>query len=207
MIAVAAGQAATHNFDLSTGIYQLDVFKVTGEREGGAAAITAQRIADNVKNIAAADSFGNLPNLNAGEVAIRLPGVYGELDGGGNLSGFTVRGMQSGANAVTMDGALLTGQGGQGRSIFPNTFSATMFAEIEVIKGHTPDKGAESLGIGADPADVYAADSAHRRAPHARARHARLPGGVRCLRRRSEPRRFAQPLQQRGGARLVHLDA
>jgi hypothetical protein len=145
-IAVATGQIATRNFDLSSGIYKLDSFKVTGEREGAAAAITTQRNADNRKDIAAADSFGNLPNLNAGEVAIRLPGVYGELDGGGNLSGFTVRGMTAGSNSVTMDGALLTGQPGAGRSIFPNIFSATMFDEIEVIKGHTPDKGAESLG-------------------------------------------------------------
>lgn len=143
---VAAGQRSAQNFDLTTGIYKLDAFKVTGEREGGAAAITAQRNADNLKNIAATDSFGNLPNMNAGEVAIRLPGIYGELDAGGNLSGFTVRGMSSGLNSVTMDGALLTGQGGAGRSIFVNNITGAMFGEIELIKGHTPDKGADSLG-------------------------------------------------------------
>ena len=145
-VVVAAGQRAQQNFDLTTGIYKLDAFKVTGEREGGAAAITAQRNAENLKNIAATDSFGNLPNMNAGEVAIRLPGIYGELDAGGNLSGFTVRGMTSGLNSVTMDGALLTGQGGAGRSIFVNNITGAMFGEIELIKGHTPDKGADSLG-------------------------------------------------------------
>ena len=145
-VAVASGQRTQQNFDLTTGIYKLDAFKVTGEREGGAAAITAQRNAENLKNIAATDSFGNLPNMNAGEVAIRLPGIYGELDAGGNLSGFTVRGMTSGLNSVTMDGALLTGQGGAGRSIFVNNITGAMFGEIELIKGHTPDKGADSLG-------------------------------------------------------------
>jgi TonB-dependent receptor len=137
---------ATRNFDLSSGVYKLDAFKVTGEREGGAAAITAVRNADNVKNVAATDQFGNLPNLNAGEIAIRLPGIYGELDAGGNLSGFTVRGMTSGLNSVTMDGGLLTGQGGAGRSIFVNNITGAMFDQIELIKGHTPDKGADSLG-------------------------------------------------------------
>ena len=97
---VTAGLPAMRNFDLTTGIYKLDAFKVTGEREGGAAAITAARNAENLKNVAATDSFGNLPNMNAGEVAIRLPGIYGELDAGGNLSGFTVRGMTSGLNTV-----------------------------------------------------------------------------------------------------------
>lgn len=40
---VSAGQVATRNFDLTSSIYQLEAFTVTGEREGNAAAITAQR--------------------------------------------------------------------------------------------------------------------------------------------------------------------
>ena len=90
-VAVTADQTATRNFDLTTGIYKLEQFKVKGEREGDASALTAARNAENLKNVAATDSFGNLPNMNAGEVAIRLPGIYGELDAGGNLSGFNVR--------------------------------------------------------------------------------------------------------------------
>ncbi len=145
-VTVAAGQRAVQNFDLTTAIYRLDEFKVVGEREGDASAITAQRNAENVKNIVATDSFGNLPNMNAGEVAIRLPGIYGELDAGGNLSGFTVRGMASGLNMVTMDGALLTGQSAMSRSIFVNNITGAMFDQVELVKGHTPDKGADSLG-------------------------------------------------------------
>ena len=146
VVAVAADAVAARNFDLTTGIYKLDALKVTGEREGDAAAITAYRNSDNLKNVAATDSFGNLPNLNAGEVAIRLPGIYGELDAGGNLSGFNVRGMASGLNSVTMDGGLMTGQGGLGRSIFVNNITGAMFDQVELVKGHTPDKGADSLG-------------------------------------------------------------
>ncbi len=145
-VAAVGDQRTVRNFDLTTGIYKLDAFKVTGEREGDAAAITAYRNSENLKNIAATDSFGNLPNMNAGEVAIRLPGIYGELDAGGNLSGFTVRGMASGLNQVTMDGGLMTGQGGMGRSIFVNNITGAMFDQVELIKGHTPDKGADSLG-------------------------------------------------------------
>jgi iron complex outermembrane receptor protein len=145
-VTVASGQRVVQDFDLTSGIYKLDAFKVTGEREGDAAAITAYRNSENLKNIAATDSFGNLPNMNAGEVAIRLPGIYGELDAGGNLSGFTVRGMSSGLNQVTMDGGLMTGQGGMNRSIFVNNISGAMFEHVELIKGHTPDKGADSLG-------------------------------------------------------------
>ena len=75
---VSAGQRAVRDFDLTSAIYTLNTFKVTGEREGGAAAITAQRNADNVKNVVAMDSFGSMPNMSAGELAIRLPGVAGD---------------------------------------------------------------------------------------------------------------------------------
>lgn len=145
-VTIAAGQKVVRDFDLTTGIYRLQAFTVTGEREGAAAAITAERNADNVKNVVAMDSFGNLPNLNAGEVALRLPGVVGDLDAGGNTFGFTVRGMAAGLNAVTMDGALLTGQGSLGRTTVVNNITGTMFEQVEITKGHTPDKGADSLG-------------------------------------------------------------
>ncbi len=145
-VAVAADQPATRNFDLTTGIYKLDAFKVRGEREGAAAAITAQRNAANVKNVVATDSFGNLPNLNAAEVAIRLPGIAGNPDDAGTYTGFTIRGMGPGLNSITLDGGLLTGQGGMARNTMLNNFSGTMLDQLELIKGHTPDKGADSLG-------------------------------------------------------------
>ena len=74
-IVMTAGKRAVRDFDLTSAIYRLDEFRVTGEREGDAAAITLQRNAPNLKNVVAVDSFGNLPNMSAGELAIRLPGV------------------------------------------------------------------------------------------------------------------------------------
>ena len=82
-VAVSAGGRAERNFDLTTGIYKLEAFKVTGEREGDAAALTLQRNAENVKNVVSMDSFGNLPNMSAGEVVARLPGVAGSPHGRG----------------------------------------------------------------------------------------------------------------------------
>ncbi len=145
-ITVAASASATRDFDLTTAIYRLDAFKVTGEREGAAAALTAQRNAENLKNVVATDSFGNLPNLNAAEVAIRLPGIAGIPDDGGTYTGFSIRGMGPGLNTVTLDGGQLTGQGGMARNTMLNNFSGTLVDQLELIKGHTPDKGADSLG-------------------------------------------------------------
>ncbi len=145
-VTVAAGERAVRNFDLTTGIYKLEAFKVTGGREGGAAAITAQRNADNLKNIVAMDSFGNLPNMNAAEVAIRLPGVVGNLSDENLVDGFTIRGIGAGLNTVTMDGSPLTTQGPFARGGNINNLTGTMFDQLELIKGQTPDKGADSLG-------------------------------------------------------------
>ena len=143
---VGATQPATQNFDLTSGIYKLDAFQVTGEREGNAAALTAQRNATNVKNVVAIDAYGNLPNMNASELAVLLPGVAGELSDEGNIVGFTIRGMGPGSNTITVDGALMASQGGAGRVTRMHTITGSMFDSLELTKGHTPDRGADSLG-------------------------------------------------------------
>ena len=145
-VTVAAGRRSVRNFDLTSGIYQLQEFRVTGEREGAAAAITAQRNADNVKNIVALDSFGNLPNRSPGEVAIRLPGVAGNLDAEGNVTSLVIRGMGPGLNATTADNTLMASEGGMGRNFPMSILTGALFEHVELIKGHTPDKGAESMG-------------------------------------------------------------
>ena len=145
-VTIAAGQRARRNFELTTGIYRLQEFRVTGEREGAAAAITAQRNADNLKNIAALDSFGNLPNRSPGEVAIRLPGVAGNLDAEGNVTSLVIRGMGPNLNAVTMDNTIMASEGGMGRSFPMSILTGALFDQVELIKGQTPDKGAASMG-------------------------------------------------------------
>jgi TonB-dependent receptor len=146
VVVVAPGQRATRDFDLTTGIYKLDTFTVTGEREGNAAAITAQRNAPNVTNIVAIDAYGNLPNMNASELAVLLPGVAGNVNDEGNLNAFTIRGMGPGFNTITIDGALMGSQGGGARQTRIHTITGSMFDQLELVKGHTPDKGMDSLG-------------------------------------------------------------
>ncbi len=144
-VTVEAGRRVERNFDLTTGIYKLDAFKVTGEREGDAAALTMQRNAENLKNVVSMDSFGNLPNMSAGEVVMRLPGVAGSPTDEGLAYRFNMRGMDPQLNTVTVDGGLLPSLG-TNRSFELQSITGTMFEALELIKGHTPDKGADSLG-------------------------------------------------------------
>ncbi len=145
-VTVTTGRPATRNFDLSSGVYQLDTFKVTGEREGNALALTAQKNAPNVKNIVAIDAYGNLPNMNASELAVLLPGVAGTVNDEGNYNGMNIRGVAANLNTITVDGALLGSQGGAARATRIHTITGSMFESLELTKGHTPDKGADSLG-------------------------------------------------------------
>jgi hypothetical protein len=107
-LAVAAERATRRDFELTTAIYQLDAFKVVGEREGSAAAITEKRNAGNVKDVVAMDQFGNLPNLSTGEVVMRLPGVAGSPSDEGISGRFMTRGMDAALNTVTVDGSQIS---------------------------------------------------------------------------------------------------
>lgn len=145
-LAFTAGQRVVQDFDLTTGIYQLQEFKVTGEREGNAASITRQRNSPNVRNVVALDAFGNLPNDSAGELLIRLPGITGSLDDEGNVTGVSIRGAAPGFNAVSVDGNQQASAGGFGRDFRTHNISGALFDEIEVTKSPTPDMPADSLG-------------------------------------------------------------
>jgi TonB-dependent receptor len=139
------GQGATKNFDLTDAIYRLGAFKVTGEREGAAAAITAERNALNLKNVVSLDSFVS-PNLFASDIVSRFPGVAGQLAGEGTVNGFMIRGTGASLNTTTIDGELATSQNAVGREGNLFAMDPGMFDQVELIKGHTPDKPADSLG-------------------------------------------------------------
>lgn len=145
VVALSGGQRAGRDFLMTSGIYKLDAFKVTGEREGNAAMITEKKNADNVKDVIAMDSFGYLPNMSAGEVVMRLPGVAGSPTDEGLAYRFNMRGMDPTLNNVTVDGQSMTTLG-TNRSFELQSITGTMFDALELIKGHTPDKGADSLG-------------------------------------------------------------
>jgi iron complex outermembrane recepter protein len=145
-VSVEAGRRAMRDFELTSGIYKLEAFKVTGEREGNAAMITEKRNADNVKDVIAMDSFGYLPNMSAGEVVMRLPGVAGSPTVEGLNYQFNMRGMPPGLNNVTVDGMTMTTTDAGSRAFELQGVTGAMFEGLELVKGHTPDKGADSLG-------------------------------------------------------------
>ncbi|MDO8543194.1 MAG: TonB-dependent receptor [Opitutaceae bacterium] len=144
---VRPGRNVVAPVGLKSEIYQLDVFTVSGEREGSAAAITRQRNADNVKSVLATDSFGELVDGNIGEMLKRVSGIATNLNEG-EVDQIFVRGMGSAYSSVTLDGTRLPSpaKGKKERNFEVDKLPADYIESIEVIKAPTPDMDADSVG-------------------------------------------------------------
>ena len=147
-VTTAPGQPAVRNFDLSSGVLMLDAFKVASQKEGLASALTQQRNADNLKNVASMDALADLPNMNATELAIRLPGVTFADPGDEVVEQISVRGMGAGMTSITIDGGGMSSFSAQNRTTRMTAFTGAMFEALELTKGQTPDRSVDSLGGG-----------------------------------------------------------
>lgn len=147
-ITVAAGRPAVRDFVMSSNVLMLDTFKVTSEKAGLSSALTQQRNADNLKNVASMDALVDLPNMNATELAIRLPGVSFGNPGDEVVEVISVRGMGAGMTSITIDGGGMSSFSAQNRNTRMTAFTGAMFEALEVVKGQTPDKPVDSLGGG-----------------------------------------------------------
>ena len=71
-VTLAPAGVTRRDVGLTAGIYKMDQFVVSGEREGNAQAVTLQRLSDGVKNIVSTDSFGNLAQ-NPADLLVHSP--------------------------------------------------------------------------------------------------------------------------------------
>jgi TonB-dependent receptor len=157
---VAPGQIVERHVDLASGgrtaradgTVQLDAFKVSTGREtdGAAIAINEQRFAPNLKNVIAADAFGEVTDGNVGEFLKFLPGITAEYDAesGSSVSSVAVRGFPTSMAVVSGDGMQMANTGNpQGSSrVFQFTqVSMNNLARLEVTKSPTPSTPADSM--------------------------------------------------------------
>lgn len=145
-VKVTAGQAVSRDFEMASGVLVLDAFKVASQKEGVSSALTQQRNADNLKNVASMDQLVDLPNMNATELAIRLPGVAFGNPGDEVVEVVSVRGTGAGFTSITIDGGGMSSFSAQNRNTRMTAFTGAMFESLEVIKGQTPDRPVDSLG-------------------------------------------------------------
>lgn len=146
-VAVRAGEAAKLDVDMKPSqALVMDAFTVATQREGQALSITEQRNAVNVKNVTAFDEWGILPTQNVGELVSRLPGITFTTDEDNLINNVSIRGQPSSYTRLNIDGMSSTGVGGDGRTATLHSFSGSMYEQVEIIAGQTPDRRADSLG-------------------------------------------------------------
>lgn len=144
-VTVSAGATSTHDFELapatSSGratteeVIKLGTFVVSTEREGQAKAVAEQKEAMNVKNVVAADNFGDVAEGNIGEFLKFMPGItldYVETDTRAARMG----GMEARYGYVTLDGntAANTATGSFGDDTRQFEFEAMSINNIDSIE-------------------------------------------------------------------------
>jgi iron complex outermembrane receptor protein len=144
-VEVGAGATVTRDVALTAGIYKLDPFSVTGLREGNALAIQQQRLAENMKTVAASDTFGN-PASNPGELLQRLPGVTIDV-GAGEATGMYIRGLGTSFISLLMDGNNIAASVGTSaaRDFNLAQLATNNIAAAEVVRAPLPDQQANAI--------------------------------------------------------------
>lgn len=146
-VVVRSGATSTLDLELRpTPAITMEVFTVKSEREGDSLAITEQRNAENIKTVAAIDSWGNMPNMSVGELAMRLPGMTFQLDDDGVVMNVSIRGMSTDFTRLSIDGLSSTSVAGNGRTASLHSFNGAMYEQVEVITGQLPERSADSIG-------------------------------------------------------------
>lgn len=163
-VIVTAGQFATQNVELTSNVYAMEAYTVSGPREGSAYAITRQQQAPNVKNVVSSDSFGNIADGNIGDLLQNLPGITAVYVGA-DVRSVQIRGIEGSLNSVTMDGDRVASSqsAGLGRTFEFEQASLGGIETIEVIKAPTPDMDADSIGGNVNIISKSAFDRAQKR--------------------------------------------
>lgn len=110
-----------------------------------AAALSRQRVADNVSNIVASDSIGRFPDRNAADALGRVPGISIERDQG-QARFVNVRGAPAEFSSIAFNGVQAPTPSQGGRLARFDTIPNDVIGSIEVVKAITPDLPADSIG-------------------------------------------------------------
>ena len=178
-VGVTGGTSTRQDVTMTSDVYTLGEFRVAGEREGNAQAITLQRQSPGVKSIVSADAFGNLAG-NPADLLIRLPGVEGQsMDG--DIRYVRIRGMSQNLNTVTINGnrAANAGSAGSTREYQFEHTNADAIERMEVVKSPTPDMDGDSIGGAVNLVTKSAFDSSPER---------RISGSIGSMWRPWDPR-------------------
>lgn len=127
----------------------LDAFTVATNRDMAASdiAVNEQRYSAAIKNVVAADSFGDIAEGNVGEFAKFLPGVTLNRDGSDGRS-ISLGGVPPSGTPIMVDGNTLASAASSSasRTVELEQISITSMSRVEITRSQTPDSPANAIG-------------------------------------------------------------
>ena len=143
--AVAIDGSGPTRLDAAFEVLEMEAMVIQGAVVGTARAINAQRAADTLTNIVAADAIGSFPDQNAAEALQRIPGLSLYRDQGEGRF-IVMRGINYTLNNVQLDGVKLASPEAGDRGIALDIIPADALDSVEVTKVPTPDMDGEGVG-------------------------------------------------------------
>ncbi|AWI08749.1 TonB-dependent receptor [Ereboglobus luteus] len=151
-VTVVAGEIATKDFALTSADYDADIIKlekfvVSGEREGRMAAVAQQKASDHIVSVIATDEFSGVTSGNIGDFLRNVSGISIGYSGD-DPRDISMRGMDSAATAVTLNGLSMANaaSGGTTRAFQTDQVSLQDIEFIEVFKTPTAALPADAGG-------------------------------------------------------------
>lgn len=145
-VTVRADHSTTANFELFTGVEELNEIVIVGDYlRGQAKALNQQRNNANISNIISADQVGRFPDANIGDALKRVPGITMQNDQG-EARNIIVRGLSPELNSVTLNGDRIPSAEGDNRNVQMDLIPSDMISSIEVNKTLTSDMDADAIG-------------------------------------------------------------
>ncbi|MDN3646396.1 TonB-dependent receptor [Pontixanthobacter aestiaquae] len=118
---------------------------VVGQSANLASALSRKRNADGVSDVLTRDAIGQFPDQNVAESLRRVPGVN-VLNDQGEGRFVSVRGLDPGLNATSLNGVRLPAPEGDVRSVALDVISSDIIESIEIKKSLTPDMDGDTIG-------------------------------------------------------------
>ncbi len=142
---VSVDSSGITRLDAAFEVLEMDAMVIQGAVVGTARAINAQRAADTLTNIVAADEIGSFPDQNAAEALQRIPGLALYRDQGEGRY-IVVRGINYALNNVQLNGMKLASPEEGDRGIALDVIPADALDSVEITKVPTPDMDGEGVG-------------------------------------------------------------
>jgi TonB-dependent receptor len=157
---MTAPQALAQETEDSEARMQTVVVSATPILDSQIAAITEKRNADNLVDVAAADTVGRFPDQNAAAALARLPAIAVQRDQGQERY-IQIRGAPNRWVAVSIDGVPVIGvdEGGATRAFRFDAIPAVLLSSAAVSKSLTADLSAEAVVANVDLRTYSALDN------------------------------------------------